>query len=148
MKLPNCDDSIVNTELTHILPLDSSNISNDMISERREQLHAPISEDVIVSKLSKKNQLKGKKLLEALKDSGRFEIDHLGIVKIDGVGIHSSVFDLLQISFCSKRKKVSGLDIYIKLLKSLNLFSFITNHNIIEDDEDIEKNEFWYYIGN
>ena len=85
-------------------------------------------------------------LLKELEKINSFKIDKFSMVYIDKVPLHLSIFELMKISF-QPVKKVSHLNLYIKLLNEFHLTKYITNKFLLIQDETPIDWKYWYFIG-
>ena len=105
-----------------------------------------LSNDEIVKRVWKKHQKRATTLLNELSKSANFHIDKFGIVSINGTSLHTSIWELLQLTFKATGKAVPNIDLYINLLHTLHLSNFISNKSLLI--KDVPLSEYWYYIGN
>ena len=105
-----------------------------------------LSNDEIVQRVWKKHQKRATSLLNELSKSPNFHIDKFGIVSVNGTSLHTSIWELLQLTFKATGKAVPNIDLYINLLHTLHLSKFISNKALLI--KDVPLSEYWYYIGN
>lgn len=135
-----------NPDLTTVLPKESPHV--ELQKESRTDTQIPKA--LVASKLWKRHQHKASTILDALEASGHFKIDQFSMVYIDNVPLNLSIFHLMKITFQPIKKHLDKIDLYVKLLKDLNVVKYVTNkYLLIEDNQSspfIAK--YWYYLGN
>ena len=109
-------------------------------------VHSDLSNDEIVKRVWKKHQKRAYALLNELLKSPNFSIDKFGIVSVNGTSLHTSIWEILQLTFKATGKVVPNIDLYINLLHTLHLSNFISNKSLLIKDTPLS--EYWYYIGN
>ena len=124
----------VQQEPAHQVTAETSNDSNFL------------SNDDIVKRVWKKHQKRAASLLNELSKSPNFHIDKFGIVSVNGTSLHTSIWELLQLTFKATGKAVPNIDLYINLLHALHLSNYISNKSLLI--KDVPLSEYWYYIGN
>ena len=140
------DDDSYNPNLNVILNQEAPLVPLTTKSTKPDE-NLPIQHDLILSKIWKKYIPKAKKLLKTLEESGRFHVDKMSMVKIDGLPLHVSIFNLMKECFHSKVRAANTLQPFVNLVMELNLQQYIVNkYFLIKDDE--EASEYWYFIGN
>ena len=109
-------------------------------------VHSDLSNDEIVKRVWKKHQKRASALLNELSKSPNFSIDKFGIVSVNGTSLHTSIWEILQLTFKATGKVVPNIDLYINLLHTLHLNNFISNKSLLI--KNVPLSEYWYYIGN
>ena len=114
-------------------------------SDFSEKSH--LSHEEIVASVRKRFQKRALRLLKEIeKNPTALSYDSTGEVTIDGMFVrNSNIKDLLASCFYTIRSKgVTGLLAWIDLLKQNNLFSYVSNPDLNQN----ELPEDWYFIGN
>lgn len=140
-------DLTYNENLTQVLRPKTPEV--EVEKNPHDSNNVPIPYHQIVEKLWKKNVPKATKLLQELEKSGRFSIDRLSMVSVDGVPLNVSIFNLMVDCFQSKNRLTGDLEPFIRLIKSLNLQKHVTNkYMLLNDNVHIMSSPYWYFIGN
>lgn len=142
-------DLTFNENLTQVLRPRSPEVEiKDNLPNEEKSSISSIPYHQIMEKLWKKNVPKATKLLQELDKSGRFTIDNLSMVSVDGVALNISIFTLMTECFQSKNRHVGDLDSFVKLIKTLNLQKYVTNkYLLLNDNVNLMSSPYWFYIG-